>query len=374
MKTKLISALCIMAVILSLLTACQKPEEPSDTEHGTGHTHSYLEKEGTYKCECGADYFADTLDFTVNEDGSTCTVAGIGSCTKRDIVIPTEYNGMRVTKIGVEAFFCCETIDTVVIPEGITEIGDSAFCEATVRTISLPQTLSRIGEYAFADTLLETVTVPHADIICNGAFDGSLNLREIILCEGVKKVESAFDGLRNLEKIIFPNSIEISEDCFALFSSPTLYDLLNDPEQFESRKREFTIYNDVIYIGNETNPYLVAHTVAKYTSDIVLHPDTEIILPEICYGLDYGKKTSISSVVIPKNVRTVCHKYSLLFKCAENVYYEGTADEWEKLVGDAKTYDAKIYFYSEAEPTEAGYYWHYTDSGEVAVWGNETEG
>ena len=50
---------------------------------------------------------------------------------------------------------------------------------------------------------------------------------------------------------------------------------------------DFTIYNDVIYIGNETNPYLAAHSTTKYISDIILHPDTEIVMPEICSGLLY---------------------------------------------------------------------------------------
>jgi len=336
-----------------------------------GHKYVYSEADGTYRCECGADYFSDTLDFMINEDGATCTVAGIGSCTKRDIVIPTEHNGMRVTKIGKMAFFNCKTVDTVIIPEGVTEIGNEAFCDSSLKAVSLPESLSRIGGYAFSSCLLEAVTVPHADIICESAFESSINLREIILCEGVKTVENcAFNCLYSLEKIVFPNTLELSEDCDFLLGEPTFYDLLNYPDEWGgSEQSEFTVYNDVIYIGNETNPYLAAHSTTKYIEDIVLHPDTKIITPEIYYGIygDYGLREPISSITIPKGVRQI-GATGWFFQRAESIYYEGTADEWYTLVGDAKTYDAKIYFYLETAPTAEGNYWHYGEDGKIIVW------
>ena len=40
----------------------------------------------------------EALNFTSNGNG-TCYVSGIGTCKDTDIVIPSVYNGMRVTSI-----------------------------------------------------------------------------------------------------------------------------------------------------------------------------------------------------------------------------------------------------------------------------------
>ena len=66
------------------------------------------------------------LSFQSNGNG-TCTLIGIGSCTDTDIVIPSEYNGMRVTNIGYSAFYSCTRFKSVTIPESVTNLGTSSF-------------------------------------------------------------------------------------------------------------------------------------------------------------------------------------------------------------------------------------------------------
>lgn len=54
----------------------------------------------------------------------------------------------------------------------------------------------------------------------------------------------------------------------------------------------------------------------------------------------------------------------------KEVFYKGTASEWENIVIDSdNSYltDAKRYYYSESRPVERGNYWHYVD-GEIVVW------
>ena len=53
--------------------------------------------------------------------------SGIGMATGTDIRIPGEYNGLPVTKIANEAFYNCENIKSVTIPESVTSIGACAF-------------------------------------------------------------------------------------------------------------------------------------------------------------------------------------------------------------------------------------------------------
>ena len=55
----------------------------------------------------------------------------------------------------------------------------------------------------------------------------------------------------------------------------------------------------------------------------------------------------------------------------ESIYFAGTAEEWAGVEIKDKTEQllaATVYFYSEAEPTEEGSYWHYGEDGEVVAW------
>lgn len=68
------------------------------------------------------------LIYRINEDGKTCTVVGMGTCTDSDIVIPgTDPDGHPVTTISYASFRGCTGIASVTIPDSVTDIGGSAF-------------------------------------------------------------------------------------------------------------------------------------------------------------------------------------------------------------------------------------------------------
>ena len=68
------------------------------------------------------------LTYSINEDGETCTVAGIGSCTDTEIIIPViSPDGYTVTKIGKEAFYGCSGLTSVTILDSVASIGAGAF-------------------------------------------------------------------------------------------------------------------------------------------------------------------------------------------------------------------------------------------------------
>ena len=54
--------------------------------------------------------------------------------------------------LGEEAFHDCTSLTSVVIPEGVTEIGVCAFAECTSLTsIVIPKSVTEIGKDAFAE-------------------------------------------------------------------------------------------------------------------------------------------------------------------------------------------------------------------------------
>ncbi len=67
------------------------------------------------------------LAYTLNDEKTAYKVTGIGEATDGGIIIPSQYNGLPVTEIAVNAFANCSIVTSVTIPDSITSIGRSAF-------------------------------------------------------------------------------------------------------------------------------------------------------------------------------------------------------------------------------------------------------
>lgn len=68
------------------------------------------------------------LRYSLNKD-DTYTVLGIGTCTDTDLIIPSQYNGKKVTRIEERAFEGNEHVTRVFIPKSISYVGYQAFWE-----------------------------------------------------------------------------------------------------------------------------------------------------------------------------------------------------------------------------------------------------
>ena len=86
--------------------------------------HEYVDR---ICLDCGSMLASTGLLYQLIEETNTYTLVGIDSCTDENIVIPDEYKGLPVTAIGSRAFRECTSITSVIIPNSVTTIGDSAF-------------------------------------------------------------------------------------------------------------------------------------------------------------------------------------------------------------------------------------------------------
>ena len=57
-----------------------------------------------------------------------------------------------MTTIGFRAFYFCDNLSSIVIPDSVTTIGNSAFfhCDS-LTSVVIPDSVTTIGDYAFYD-------------------------------------------------------------------------------------------------------------------------------------------------------------------------------------------------------------------------------
>lgn len=105
----------------------------------------------------------------------------------------------------------------VVIPEGVTKIGNSVFAYTDVRSIVIPEGVTEIGMGAFSGLALCNITLPHSlTRIGAHAFGLCFCLTKIVIPERVVSIGSkAFNHCTKLKTVIVGDSvISIGSDAF----------------------------------------------------------------------------------------------------------------------------------------------------------------
>lgn len=136
------------------------------------------------------------------------------------IVIP---NG--VTDIGNNAFYQCTLLNSVIIPDGLTSIGTSAFSRCTSLTnITLPSSVTFIGDFAFYSSGLNGITMSGVTSIGGYAFFLT-NLIEVDIPDSVLSIGSyAFFQCPSLSSISIGSGVtSIGDSAFS--SCPLLMSL-----------------------------------------------------------------------------------------------------------------------------------------------------
>ena len=122
-------------------------KEPTKTDRGLKERTCWCGEKETQEIPMKG---SEGLKFTLNNDGLSYSVTGIGTCTDTDVVIPDTYEGLPVTSIGNGAFTQCTSLTNVVIPDSVTNIDRWAFSYCTnLESIVIPDSVTSIGDYAF---------------------------------------------------------------------------------------------------------------------------------------------------------------------------------------------------------------------------------
>ena len=235
--------------------------------------------------------------------------------------------GSQLQIIAPNAFAYCESLTGIKIPEGTLEIGDRAFYGSGLKTAAIADTVHFIGERAFANCYhlgnisigsgvehigmnaftscysLGTVELPaNLQILDSGAFQECICLQSVVIPNGISYLgSSVFYGCNLLESVTLPAGIDFIGN--QMFDGCESLTSINIPES-------------VTAIGYQA----FRNTGLQ-----------NIELPENVSSIDYEAFSycyNLEEVTVGANLQTVGTFSFGGCAALNNVYYNGTAEQW----------------------------------------------
>ena len=171
------------------------------TISGEGEMANYTKSKVPWK-----EYRETIQTVIVNQGVTAIGNHAFNSCVSlTDVTLPE-----GLTRIGAQAFYSCTSLPSISLPDAFTDIGSYAFglCEG-LSQITLPDSLRSIGDHAFYHcSALSSFHMPDSVIsIQEGAFAGS-GLSSIRLSEKLDTMgPGVFQECMNLNEITWPASM-----------------------------------------------------------------------------------------------------------------------------------------------------------------------
>ena len=155
-----------------------------------------------------ASYYSSLREYVVREGTEVICDYAFWLCESlQSITIPNS-----VTSIGDGAFKMCKSLQSVTIPNSVTSIGKEAFSSCdSLQSITIPNSVKSIGNRAFyLCESLQSVTIPNSvTSIGDGAFRGCDSLQSVTIPNSVTSIgNKAFNDCKSLQSITIPNSVK----------------------------------------------------------------------------------------------------------------------------------------------------------------------
>lgn len=199
----------------------------------------------------------------------------------KDISIPNS-----VKTIGSSAFFRCQKLENISIPNSVKTIGRYAFeyCE-NLKNINLPEDLENISNFAFANSGLESIFIPKNV--------SSIKVTVFSQCYKLKKIEVDPENKRYYSK----NNCLIEKETEKLIAA--LYNLNLEIPNGVKIISSFLVHYDVIFNSSISSKRKYGLPIEERISSIVIPETVEIIESK---AFQY---TNIKKLFIPKNVKCI---------------------------------------------------------------------
>lgn len=232
--------------------------------------------------------------------------------------------------IGDEAFCYYSSVESVMIPEGVTDIGMGAFQDCSLTEVTIPSTVKNIAHYAFYSCAnLQSLEILNAPVTIGSDAFNSCGLTSVSLGNNVKSIsDNAFAYCMQLESVIIPDSVTdlggyafywcsklasvtigsgiktIADDIFSLCES---LDNVIIPEGVVS------IGSGVFNRCEQLKTIVIPSTVTSIASDAFKDSFSECPLEMVTMpmlAIDYIPKTNLKSVVISNGTELKASAFS----------------------------------------------------------------
>ena len=207
------------------------------------------------------------------------------NCRKLNSVVFSTNSNIKT--IGIEAFYACESLDNITIPNGVESFGNRCFKDCTsLSNITIPSTVKTLGSSSFSNTKLyndgnasgddyiyadnwviatsyninQTLEEITASTFKDGTigigefvFNKTPNLTIVTLSSSIKYIDAhAFSECASLWKLRIPeDGVQIIGD-YAFTSCAITHLSLGDGLK---RIGAYAFYNNTMLDNNELNPY-----------------------------------------------------------------------------------------------------------------------
>ena len=310
-------------------------------------------------------YTGTATDLVIPDGVTRIGNSAFRHCTSlKSVTIPDS-----VTSIGIAAFTGCTNLTSITIPDGVTSISQTTFYECSMLTsVTIPDSVTSIGSCAFQDcSSLASITIPDSvTSIGAQAFTSCSSLTDITIPDGVTTINNLiFQDCSSLTGITIPDSVtSIGAQAFNRCSSLASIIIPDGVTAIGN-----LAFANCTSLASVSLPDSVT-TVGTNAFSNCTNLTKVYLLGEKAPSFDFASHFSSSQVTI------YCHEFSEVdFWAAENgyscVYVEPgcpeelsiSADVSELYTGDRVTIDVTT---SPLAPSEYEIVWH-SSAPEVAA-------
>lgn len=240
--------------------------------------------------------------------------------------------------IGGYAFYECDSLASISIPSGITDIGSDAFGKCTSLTGTEYDNCIYLGNennpyvvcYKAKDTNITATNIHEG---CTHIYDGAFNYCNKLI--GVSFPNSivslgmfAFANCAALKSVVIPEGTTVLsamsfDNCSALESVTLPNTLLYiEPESFLGCKKltSINIPSSVIYIG--FNTFALCQALESF---VIPEGITDI------YSREFEACTSLQSITIPESVEKIESNAFLRCTALTSIIFQGSQEQWDAI-------------------------------------------